>query len=106
MRRCGVPPVGGIAGVLARYAHWDGSGIPRLGGSAIPFEGRCVAVACDYDLLAEGGADGPRRTPYEALSAMLARQGVYDNQLLRLFVQLVAKFVVPADEAVEVRASA
>ena len=106
MRRCGVPSVGGIAGVLARYAHWDGSGIPRLAGSAIPFEGRCVAIACDYDLLAEGAVEGPRHTPYEALSAMTARRGVYDHQLLRLFVQLVAKFVVPAAEPTEVRASA
>lgn len=99
MRRCGVPSVGGIAGVLARYAHWDGTGTPRLGGSAIPLEGRCAAIACDYDLLAEGGPGGESCTPYEALSEMARRIGWYDPVLLRLFVQLVAKMVVVPDAA-------
>jgi HD-GYP domain-containing protein (c-di-GMP phosphodiesterase class II) len=105
MRRCGVPSVGGIAGVLARYAHWDGSGTPRLGGHAIPLEGRCAAIACDYDLLAEGGPEGESRSPYEALSEMAGHTGWYDPALLRLFVQLVAKIVVAPEEA-PTRASA
>lgn len=105
MRRCGVPSVGGIAGVLARYAHWDGTGTPKMGGAAIPLEGRCAAIACDYDLLAEGGPDGASRTPYESLSEMAGRAGWYDPALLRLFVQLVAKMVAVPDEA-PTRASA
>lgn len=105
MRRCGVPSVGGIAGVLARYAHWDGTGTPKLGGVAIPLEGRCAAIACDYDLLAEGGPDGANRTPYEALSEMAGRPGWYDPALLRLFVQLVAKMAAVSDDA-PARASA
>jgi hypothetical protein len=96
MRRCGIPSVGAIAGVLSRYAHWDGSGSPRTSGMAIPFEARCVAIGCDYDLLT--GANGTM-TPYDALLSMGRREGVYDTQMLRLFVQLVGKTLVAHDEA-------
>lgn len=98
MRRCGVPSVGAVAGVLARYAHWDGSGTPRMAGPAIPFEGRCIAVAADYDILVTGGNAEAPRTPYEALSVMSERQGTYDPTFLRYFVRLIARMRVQDDD--------
>lgn len=98
MRRFGVPSVGAVAGVLARYAHWDGSGTPRLAGGGIPFEGRCIAIAADYDILVTGGGNEQPRTPYEALSVMSGRQGNYDPTFLRYFVRLIARMRVQEDE--------
>ncbi|MEI6665502.1 MAG: HD domain-containing phosphohydrolase [Chloroflexota bacterium] len=99
MRRFGVPSVGAVAGVLARYAHWDGSGTPRLAGQGIPFEGRCIAITADYDILVTGGGGESARTPYEALSVMSERHGTYDPMYLRYFVRLIARMRVQDDES-------
>jgi len=88
-----------VAGVLARYAHWDGSGTPRLAGTGIPFEGRCIAITADYDILVTGGGGEVARTPYEALSVMSERHGTYDPMYLRYFVRLIARMRVQDDES-------
>lgn len=100
MRRAGVVSVGAAAGVLGRLSRWDGTGVPPgAAGPSIPFEARCVAIACDYDLHTLTGAYSQGLSPYEALSAMSRRSGAYDPSLLRVLVLLIAKTTGELDQA-------
>lgn len=89
LRRTGIGSVGAVIGVLARRTRWDGAGVPGIRGSAIPFEGRCITIACDYDLLTLTSHRGEKLAPREALAHMAQISGLYDPTLLRVFIRMI-----------------
>lgn len=89
LRRASVGSVAAVVGVLGRRSRWDGKGIPRIAGSLIPFEARCTAIACDYDLLTLDGSHGRSLSPGEALAVMVEASGTYDPALLRTFIRMI-----------------
>ena len=63
--------------------------MPGIVGSAIPFEARCITIACDYDLLTLNTEHAPKLPPREALAQMAQSSGVYDPTLLRVFIRMI-----------------
>ena len=75
---------------LCHHEYWDGSGYPRrLAGSAIPIEGRLLAVVDAYDAMT---SQRPYRSPLarpEACAEILLRRGLqFDPVLAQAFVHL------------------
>lgn len=103
LRRARVGSVAAMVGVLGRRARWDGGGPPGIAGSAIPFEARCTAIACDYDLRTLGGDHFTALSPIDALTQMVQSSGVYDPALLRIFIRGIGGVTAEDDAGAVVR---
>jgi putative two-component system response regulator len=84
---------------LSHHERWDGNGYPRrLSGTAIPLEGRVVAVADVFDALTSDRVYRPALSVDEAVAIMIAGRAVhFDPDLLDVFLADV-------DEVVRIRA--
>jgi putative two-component system response regulator len=76
--------------VLYHHEHWDGRGYPTgLAGTAIPVEGRLLAIVDTYDAMT---SDRPYRaalTPERALAEIRKGSGTqFDPDLARVFIEL------------------
>jgi DNA-binding NarL/FixJ family response regulator len=73
---------------LTHHERWDGKGYPRgLAGTAIPVEGRVVAVADVFDALVSDRVYRPALPLDEAVSIMVAGRGAhFDPDLLDVFL--------------------
>jgi len=76
--------------VLAHHERWDGTGYPSgLKGSAIPLQGRILALADSYALMTTVGPNGLGLSDGEALERLSMEAGsTYDPELTRLLAQL------------------
>jgi HD-GYP domain-containing protein (c-di-GMP phosphodiesterase class II) len=91
-RAVGGTPQGAILGIAAHHERWNGSGYPNgLAASAIPFEGRIIAIADAFSAMTMNRAYRVRVPPFEALSEMAGTEGQFDPTLLRTFVLLLAE---------------
>lgn len=104
LRRASVGSVAAMVGVLGRRARWDGRGTPGIAGTAIPFEARCTAIACDYDLRTLGGDHLTAVSPKDALTQMVQTHGAYDPALLRVFIRMIGGVAADDDTGAIVRA--
>ncbi len=77
--------------VLSHHERWDGTGYPSgLKGSAIPLQGRILALADSYALMTTAEPDGLGLSDREALGKLSVEAGSkYDPELTRLLTQLV-----------------
>ncbi len=75
----GIPRIEEVrAAILSQGAQFDGQASTDMrAGAAIPFGGRVLRLASDFDTLESAGIE-----PAEALAALRARGGVYDPALL------------------------
>ena len=72
--------------ILSQNARFDGqAALDDRAGEAIPFGGRVLRVAADFDRLESAGTD-----PANALETMRARTGVYDPDLLDALASVLA----------------
>lgn len=90
----------------AIYAHHellDGSGYPRgLKGDQIPLGARILSVANAYDTMTAASNPSERVTPVQAVAAIMRGAGrLYDAEVIRAFLQVVAKEVAAAGKASE-----
>ena len=89
------------AGVRHHHERWDGAGYPtRRAGSAIPLEGRVLAVADAFDAMT---SDRPYRRALsraEALAEVERCSGTqFDPEIARVFLELFAGAELPAAAA-------
>jgi HD-GYP domain-containing protein (c-di-GMP phosphodiesterase class II) len=77
--------------ILFHHEQEDGKGYPSgLQGREIPFYVKALSVANAYDNLTTHRPGSPRRSPFEALNAMKARQGAYDPEMIKRLVLVLA----------------
>ena len=83
----GIPRIEEVrAAILSQGARFDGlAPNDKRAGAAIPFGGRVLRVAADFDVLESAG-----RNPEDALAVMRRRLGVYDPALLEALESVLA----------------
>ncbi len=83
----GIPRIDQVReAILSQGARYDGQpGLDERAGEAIPFGGRVLRVASDFDSLESAGTE-----PASALETMRARTGVYDPKLLDALASVLA----------------
>jgi response regulator RpfG family c-di-GMP phosphodiesterase len=83
----GIPRIDQVReAILSQGARYDGqSALDERTGEAIPFGGRALRVASDFDSLESAGTE-----PASALETMRARTGVYDPKLLDALASVLA----------------
>jgi response regulator RpfG family c-di-GMP phosphodiesterase len=83
----GIPRIDEVRqAILSQGARYDGQAVlDERAGEAIPFGGRVLRVAADFDSLESAGTG-----PASALETMRARPGVYDPKLLDALASVVA----------------
>ncbi len=83
----GIPRIEEVrAAILSQGARFDGlAPNDKRAGAAIPFGGRVLRVAADFDILESAGRD-----PGDALAVMRRRLGVYDPALLEALESVLA----------------
>jgi response regulator RpfG family c-di-GMP phosphodiesterase len=83
----GIPRIDQVReAILSQGARYDGqSALDERAGEAIPFGGRVLRVASDFDSLESAGTE-----PTSALETMRARTGVYDPKLLDALASVLA----------------
>jgi response regulator RpfG family c-di-GMP phosphodiesterase len=83
----GIPRIDEVRqAILSQGARYDGQAVlDERAGEAIPFGGRVLRVASDFDSLESAGTG-----PASALETMRARPGVYDPKLLDALASVVA----------------
>ena len=83
----GIPRIDEVrAAILSQGARFDGlAPNDKRAGAAIPFGGRVLRVAADFDILESAGRD-----PGDALAVMRRRLGVYDPALLEALESVLA----------------
>ncbi len=77
--------------VLAHHERWDGTGYPSgFKGSAIPLQGRILALADSYALMTTVEPNGSGLSDREVLGKISVEAGSkYDPELTKLLTQLV-----------------
>jgi response regulator RpfG family c-di-GMP phosphodiesterase len=83
-----IPRLEPVAEIIAfQEKYFDGSGFPddRKRGGALPLGARMLRLAIDYDALT---ASGQSRS--DAVTAIRARQGLYDPKLVEVLEQVLA----------------
>jgi response regulator RpfG family c-di-GMP phosphodiesterase len=83
----GIPRIDEVReAILSQGARYDGeAALDQRAGEAIPFGGRVLRVASDFDSLESAGTE-----PAGALETLRARAGVYDPKLLDALASVVA----------------
>jgi response regulator RpfG family c-di-GMP phosphodiesterase len=83
----GIPRIDEVRqAILSQGARYDGQAVlDERAGEAIPFGGRVLRVASDFDSLESAGTG-----PASAVETMRARPGVYDPKLLDALASVVA----------------
>jgi response regulator RpfG family c-di-GMP phosphodiesterase len=83
----GIPRIDEVReAILSQGARYDGeAALDQRAGEAIPFGGRVLRIASDFDSLESAGTE-----PAGALETLRARAGVYDPKLLDALASVVA----------------
>ena len=82
---------------LQHHERMDGSGFPqRLEGDQITIVARMAAICDSFHFLLTSTDAGPGNDPAEAVKAMRAQAGAFDEEILRLFIETVGLYPVGA----------
>lgn len=82
---------------LMHHERIDGRGFPqRLTGDEIPVVARMAAICDSFDFLLTGTDAAPGLDPATAIKTMREHNGAFDEDILRLFVEVVGLYPVGA----------
>lgn len=82
---------------LMHHERMDGRGYPqKCAGDAIPIVARMAAICDSFEFLLAGTPTSPGLDPANAVAAMRAQTGAYDEDILRQFVEVVGLYPVGA----------
>lgn len=84
-----IPRLEEVRKILAcRHKSYDGQGSPAddMTGEQIPFGARILRIAADFEELESKGLNS-----HSALDTMTGREGVYDQEILRKFIEVRGK---------------
>jgi putative two-component system response regulator len=78
----------------SHHEHWDGTGYPRgLQGTAIPLQGRIMAIADVYDALISERPYKEALTEEEAVSIIMSEAGKhFDPKIVEIFMEVKDQF--------------
>ncbi|WDA40189.1 HD-GYP domain-containing protein [Erythrobacter sp. BLCC-B19] len=82
---------------LMHHERMDGRGYPqRCAGDQIPVVARMAAICDSFEFLLAGSDTAPGLDPASAVEALRAQSGAFDEDILRLFVEVVGLYPVGA----------